>query len=301
MKKVIVLMSTYNGEKYIKTQLDSILAQKGVEVQLVVRDDGSTDNTLKILQQYAQNGQLRYYTGPNLKSAKSFMDLLIHASKADFYAFSDQDDYWLPDKLLRGVKELEQISDQSMPSLYYSKPLLVDEDLRPLKKQMHMQSKYTFPQALFEISIAGCTLVFNNALLNLARRYIPTYVGMHDAWLGLLCLAVNGKLVYDSVPSIYYRQHVNNVCGTGYSLKRRWIKRFRHLFKPETRLSDMLRDLMKGFGDMMPAGNGSLCLKVINYQNGWRYKWDLLRDKSIRSDNKRKNLVHFFKILIGTY
>ncbi|MBQ4399872.1 MAG: glycosyltransferase, partial [Alphaproteobacteria bacterium] len=107
MDNVLVLMSTYNGEKYLKTQLDSILAQQGVNVQILVRDDGSSDGTLPILQAYAAQGKLTYYTGPNLKPAKSFMDLIYNAPQADFYAFADQDDYWLPEKLICAVNKLK--------------------------------------------------------------------------------------------------------------------------------------------------------------------------------------------------
>ena len=83
---VCVLMSTYNGEKYLEEQIDSILAQKGCKVQLLVRDDGSSDGTIGILQKYHEEGYLEYYTGENLKPAKSFMDLLYNAPKAEYYA-----------------------------------------------------------------------------------------------------------------------------------------------------------------------------------------------------------------------
>ena len=93
--KVAVLMSSYNGEKYIRPQIDSILAQEGnFELSLFVRDDGSTDKTQAILQEYAQKRKLTWYTGNNLGPARSFMDLLKKCKGFNYYAFADQDDYW---------------------------------------------------------------------------------------------------------------------------------------------------------------------------------------------------------------
>ena len=108
MKKVCVLMSTYNGEKYLKEQIDSILKQKGVKVNLLVRDDGSTDNTLSLLEEYKKKGLLDYCCGSNMKPARSFMELLSIAPDSDYYAFSDQDDYWEHDKLFNAVKNTEK-------------------------------------------------------------------------------------------------------------------------------------------------------------------------------------------------
>ena len=97
-------MSTYNGQKYIRQQIDSILQQTNVEVNLLVRDDGSKDDTIKILDEYKQEGKLTYYTGPNLGPQLSFLNLLNNCPKADYYAFADQDDYWEKDKLSTAVK-----------------------------------------------------------------------------------------------------------------------------------------------------------------------------------------------------
>ena len=98
MEKVIVLMSTYNGEKYIKQQVDSILNQENVSVELVVRDDGSNDNTISILKEYEKAGKLIWYTGDNKGAAYSFFDLMEYAkNRYDdycYFALSDQDDIW---------------------------------------------------------------------------------------------------------------------------------------------------------------------------------------------------------------
>ena len=109
MKKIIVLMSTYNGEKYLQVQLDSILSQENVDLELLVRDDGSTDSTKTILERYQSEGKLTWYSGKNKKPAYSFFDLLGKCKDADYYAFADQDDFWHEDKLINAIKRLEKI------------------------------------------------------------------------------------------------------------------------------------------------------------------------------------------------
>ena len=133
--RVAVLMSTYNGENYMKEQIESILNQRGnFELDLWVRDDGSTDATKKILMQYEIEKKLHWYEGRNLKPALSFMDLIKHCENYDYYAFADQDDYWMPDKLLTGIM---QIKDIKTPSLYCSNAELVDDNLKSLGRDVY--------------------------------------------------------------------------------------------------------------------------------------------------------------------
>ena len=114
MERVIVLMSTYNGEKYLRNQIESLLRQVDVEIEILVRDDGSKDGTLGILEEYKNSreysGKLSYYVGPNVGPAKSFLDLIKHAPEAEYYALCDQDDTWLPDKLKIAVEAIVKAS-----------------------------------------------------------------------------------------------------------------------------------------------------------------------------------------------
>ena len=109
-------MSTYNGEKYIKTQLDSILAQDYEEIDLLIRDDGSTDSTREILSAYAKKySSITWYSGKNIGVQKSFFDLILKANlERDYYAFADQDDKWLPGKISRAVSILKEKSVRTM-------------------------------------------------------------------------------------------------------------------------------------------------------------------------------------------
>lgn len=128
MKTVMVLLSTYNGEKYLKEQIDSVLSQKNVNVNILVRDDGSYDETKTILQKYQDEGKLKWYTGNNLKATYSFLDLLHNTPKADYYAFCDQDDVWNENKLIMAINKLENLPKYK-PALYTGRLNITDSEL----------------------------------------------------------------------------------------------------------------------------------------------------------------------------
>ena len=296
MKTVCVLMSTYNGEKYLRVQIESILANKNVKVQLLVRDDGSTDETLSILREYAEQKKLIYYTGPNLKPAYSFLDLIQHATRADYYAFSDQDDYWFPGKLYRAVTQLEKFTQT--PSLYHARPQIVDEQLRPLSGRMARYICTSFAQSVVGIFAVGCTMVFNNKLCDLLKLYTPSYLLMHDSWAFQVCVAVGGNVIYDSEPSIYYRQHANNVLGAKANFKKRWQRRVANFTRS---YSGLIEEIMNGYKEYLPSENLSICQRVLDYKKGWQYKWRLLTDISIRTGNKHMDRLYILKVLLGLF
>lgn len=211
--KVAVLMSTYNGAKYIREQIDSILAQKGnFEQDLWVRDDGSTDGTKDILKDYEDKNQLCWYSGENLGPAKSFLDLVHQCIGYDFYAFADQDDYWMPDKLNAAI---ESIGDNTGLQLYFANAKLVDSELNSLGRDVYKVSPcLDFETLCCAGGILGCTIVFNSALAKVVQsNELPKQLVMHDFYLSVLCSALGGSISCDLQPFIKYRQHGNNVIG----------------------------------------------------------------------------------------
>ena len=129
-KEICVLLSTYNGEKYLREQLDSLVCQENVELKILIRDDGSKDSTLQILKEYSKkDARITYFVGNNVGPAQSFFDLIIKSPDADYYAFCDQDDVWDKDKLEIAVGFLEK-EDNSKPNMYYSNLRIVDQNLR---------------------------------------------------------------------------------------------------------------------------------------------------------------------------
>lgn len=301
MEKVLVLMSTYNGEKYLNTQIESILLQKGVQVDLLIRDDGSTDSTIKILQEYQSKGKLSYYIGSNLKPSKSFMDLVCNAPQADYYAFSDQDDYWFPNKLSCAIKKIQESSNMDVPCLYYCKPIWTDQNLIPFVKQPNFIQIKTFPESIVFNNVAGCTMVFNGKLQELIKQYTPKSSIMHDNWIFKLCLAIGGQVVFDNNSFIYYRQHIQNVCGGNGSLKKRWKKRFYNLFNKNKNYLNVFKELVDNYSSIMPYSNLMLCRKILDYRKGLKYKFKLLKDFSIYTNNIKENIIFVLKIFLETF
>lgn len=224
--KAVVLMSTYNGEKYIREQIDSLLAQKGdFSLDIWVRDDGSSDATCQILQEYAAHGKLQWYTGDNLRSARSFFDLIGHCTGYDYYAFSDQDDYWYPDKLKEAILSLEA---QTCPAIYCANARLVDCRGEDLGRQVYNRAPHCdFYSVVCGGNILGCTMVFNNQLAELIQKNpMPEQMIMHDSIMLSICTLHDGVILFDEKPCMDYRQHGGNVVGAQWTkwdaLKDRW-------------------------------------------------------------------------------
>ena len=153
-------MSTYNGEKFLREQLNSLVTQKLKPDQIFIRDDGSTDATMDIIKYYADSYKfIKYYHGENLGAAKSFMELINKAEEADYYALCDQDDVWFEDKLQVAVNTLEAIRPNDIPLLYCSRFTLTDEKLNPLDSEISKLYGYTdYAHALSRLADAMARL-----------------------------------------------------------------------------------------------------------------------------------------------
>lgn len=294
-----ILLSTYNGEKYIREQIESLINQINVEVRILVRDDGSTDNTLNILEEYKNIGVLTYYTGDNLKPAKSFMDLIYNAPKADYYAFCDQDDYWLPEKLFKAIDKIR--GENNKPSLYFSKAQLVDEKLNIIIHKNYPIGVYTFGQALIKNNATGCTMVFNRSLLKSVRMYNPDFLTMHDYWVYLVCLALKGNVFYDPNSYILYRQHSSNVVGGKKSLINEYAHKLNMLVNREKHRSSLANELKKGYYGVIDDKYKILIDKIVNYHQSFGNKIKLIVDNDINSPKILDNLLLNIAILFGAF
>ena len=262
--KVTILLSSYNGEKFIREQIDSILEQNNVDVKLIVRDDGSKDSTPKILEDYKKRGKLDYYIGKNIGWKKSFMHLALNAPDCDYYAFSDQDDHWLPDKLFAAVKSLETLP--SGPNLYMSNTYYWKENIKVLtnKKAPNVYKD----QCLIWCFGPGCTMVFNRELMELVKKYpmdnsqIP-----HDQWF-LDTAYLLGHVYYDMNSYIWYRQHDSNQFGAtikARELYRSRLKRFKNVRKYRT-VENRSKELLKCYGDLLEEQKRTACEQLAYYR-----------------------------------
>lgn len=215
MPTVTVLLSTYNGIRYLAPLMESVLGQRDVDCHVVVRDDGSSDATRELLNSYAgQDGRIRVVAGANQGVVASFFTLMRLAPVDTRYvAFCDQDDVWEPSKLSRAVAMLGAGSD-SEPAMYCSRLKIVDDDLRFLAYSDRLRRPPTFGNALVQNIATGCSVVVNRAALDMLTAHPPDtdHVIMHDWWVYLLTSAL-GRVVVDDQAHILYRQHSGNVVG----------------------------------------------------------------------------------------
>ena len=258
MKTVRVYLSTYNGEKYLRTQLDSILNQKNINVDLLIRDDGSRDNTVAIIKEYCKsNNNIELIVGQNEGSWDSFLDLIFgdkNYRKYDYFALADQDDRWHDDKLICAVEQLQTKQDQ--PALYYSRKILVDGDLQPLPISDEYTELNGLGTSLLETRAFGCTMVFNYNFMNCLRRYRPFVHGYHhDSWIYRLATAI-GCIIYDKDCHIDYRLHGNNQSGAPTS-RELWMDRLRVLYKKkdDNRRTIAARQIYDNYNDLMSTYN----------------------------------------------
>ena len=224
---VQILLSTYNGEKYLGAQLDSILDQTEKNWQLLIRDDGSTDGTIDILRDYISRipEKLVLITeGQGGNSSSSFMSLLSHAD-APYIMFCDQDDVWSNDKVESGLKELKLLEHKNAVALYFTDMQVVDAELEELHPSFFEQQKLDPSwsqdpyQAFVQSCAAGCSMIFTKAL---AEQVKPIEVALfqHDHWM-LMNASYLGIVGYGTERTVQYRQHGSNVLGahsveTGY-------------------------------------------------------------------------------------
>lgn len=296
MKKVLVLLSTYNGEKYLKEQIDSVLAQKNTDVSILVRDDGSTDKTLEILEKYKKDGKLEWYTGKNLKPAKSFLNLVRCAETTyDYYAFCDQDDFWYSDKISEAIDEMEK-EPTMLPKLCYCNIELVDKNRRHLDDRKISNRCNFFDEMLLTYCVPGCTMVFNRNLLDIVKKHMPTKITMHDCWIYFVCVAVGGRIYSTESIGIQYRQHGGNVIGTNHISVKNKFKMI--LGKRKSPRQQMVAEILEQFTEDLKNGKNLESLKIFSkYSNSFISKLKILKIKNKvapkRSFIKAKLMVVF--------
>lgn len=297
--KVCVMMSTYNGEKYLREQIDSIFSQESVEVDLFVRDDGSKDRTfLKLEELKTRYPNMEITKAENIGYAKSFFFLLANVpDDYEYYAFSDQDDVWKPNKLISAVRALNQ---QEGAALYSCNLELVNQDLKSLgvmdppgeedfQKGRYLIDRYSY----------GCTMVFNSPLRNIAINHIPNIGVSHDNWLGLIAVLC-GRFIFDKNANILYRQHGENVTGGKSGIVESWKRRIKNInrIKDESK-SALAAELLNHFENRFDDETKDLLYMVAYYKSSFKGKMSFFFDKRTIRRSKEKNVLFRIMILIG--
>lgn len=263
-KKVIVLLSTYNAQKYLEEQLDSLRLQTHKNIEIIIRDDGSKDETVVLIQKYQNqypNMNLQYYAGENLGAIGSFFDLMkyIKEKEFSFCAFCDQDDYWLPEKIERALEVIDKVSCQdngTNPNLYCSAVELVDEQLQHIPTNIKKEIRPAFSNALVENVVTGCTVVMDKKMYEVMLNYMPSYCIMHDWWMYLVGTCF-GRVIYDENAYIKYRQHGNNVMGMEQEYSKEMKSRMQKFKSRQNNISLQAKELLR----LIETKEDSLCYK----------------------------------------
>lgn len=301
------MMSTYNGERFLRTQLDSILNQTGVDIHLLVRDDGSTDGSLDILREYSrEDGRITVLEEDNRGAIRSFYRLMDYAARqySDFsyFAFSDQDDYWYPDKLSRAIS---MNSNHSVNYFYHSCYEVVDAELNEQFKSSASNTKGTLGEALISNYAIGCSEVFTYKVLEQSasicdysledKKYYP----YHDLWVYLVALATKADVVFDDYCGLKYRQHGHNVIGTGRSKMETRKAQFRNLMTARNLKSGFARILL----DLLHVDEDvrEELVKVATYRSSLRGRISLASDKNFRTESREKNIAFILSVLGGSF
>lgn len=234
--KVIILMSSYNGEAVIRKQLQSIYKQTMIDkIDILVRDDGSKDRTCSILQEYKENyDNFNFIEGNNIGLNESFFQLLKCAGEYRYYAFADQDDEWFEDKIEEGFRQLEQ-QEASIPLLYGSCSLMVDGTGKELGITQRKRKNIQLANTAFQNILPGHSQIFNHELKKILDKTVNLHsIYVYDSWV-TLCASCFGKILFNNNYYTYYYQHEGNAYGYGSGIVN-WIKvRWHRLSKGETK------------------------------------------------------------------
>jgi len=264
---VAILLSTYNSQKYLCEQIDSILKQSYKDWQLHIRDDGSTDNTLSIIDDYCSkftNIQRLASSEKNMGVKNSFFELLKNVN-SQYYMFCDHDDVWFPDKIERSYKKMkeEEDKDGDIAIVVCSDLVVVDDKLQVIHDSMWKYSKFlpeTLKSSFKYLSVCnfvtGCTMMINKKAKELSLPLSP-HATLHDNWIALKVLYSNGVIspIYDA--TMLYRQHGRNVCGAAE------FKKHSYFFDKIKKLSTVIDDNVRAYKMAKSVGKISVFSYIV--------------------------------------
>lgn len=305
MKKITILLSTYNGEKYLSPLLDSLLQQKTMggelDIEIFVRDDGSKDKTTEILKEYANKHLLILgEVGQNVGFAESFSWLIKNAPKSDFYALCDQDDIWLPEKLEKAVKRLEK-EDASIPLQYSTNLIVVNDELKEITRDTHIHmsknSPTQFEENILQNNTYGCTIVINETLRALYEQIPSGTIMFHDYILTILATGL-GKCIFEENPQILYRQHANNTVGFYKGSFRNIIRSIKFVFKNDLKNSKAqnVKICKNYFYSLFSPEKQNFIDLIVNYKEDKTSKKQLIQ--FIKRNIKNKFIKNYSLFLI---
>lgn len=296
--KVAILLSTFNGIKFLKQQLDSLYEQTYPNIKILVRDDGSTDGTQQFLKAEQLKGALELLESQkNLGATQSFFELIRQAAltDADYIAFCDQDDIWLPDKIDCAVSALSVVADR--PGLFCSRLEIVDEQLNSLGLTPKPR-KIGFGNALVENIAVGCSIVLNRKALEIICKHLPDNVYIHDWWCYLV-ISCFGEVIFENTPHLKYRQHANNSIGVA----RNWLavlkRKLARIKSGRLWISEQALIFLTLFEDKIPLCHRPVLYQIIKAKSSYWSRVQLALSKKIWRQKQVDNLILRLVIIIN--
>lgn len=274
MNSVLIMLSTYNGQKYIREQLDSLYNQKDVDIHILVRDDGSKDDTVKILNEYREKqGKMTIRVDENIGAAMSFHTLMSYAYSEypnfDYYAFSDQDDVWYEDKLFSAIQQLFD----NKGDLYYCKAIVTDSHLNKIR-DLWYEHDLSLQYLMFRQPALGCTQVMTNQYFmfctKLFKKYIqkkPPLIELHDVWTMWISQMIGAKVIVDNSIHMLYRQHGNNVTSHN---KENTIQKIQRVSKRARKHASNTSTNLKIIGDLLQKRLTPNAIEVLSKMNNYK-------------------------------
>lgn len=291
---VQVLMSTYNGEKYLKEQLDSLLNQSYKDIKILVRDDGSKDRTVEILDEYSKKypEKIKCVYGDNIGVIASFLELInLSDDNYKYFAFCDQDDIWLKEKVEKAVEKMKD----DIPFMYFSNKILVDEKLNVLKKENYTP-EISLENSIIENLATGCTVVINKKLIDAVKnkKINKEKILMHD-WVLFIIANMIGEIYFDSNAYIYYRQHSNNVVGIETNKIKKIKKRMKNLKnRKKDALKNQVLEILKIAEEKIEKEKYIKIFEIVKANNILQ-RYRMLMKNNIKRQNRQDDII--FKIL----
>lgn len=301
-KRIQILLSTYNGEEYLHEQLDSYLTLDGFEhCSVLIRDDGSTDSTREILQEYQKKFRFEVYFGKNIGVTNSYQWLLEHSNKdCDYFALSDQDDVWLSNKLKLACSFLDKEQEQ-LPLLFSSLSCITDEKLNPIGHSINPKKGVSFYNVMLQNPFPGHTQVLNRTLCKLLAENSIAEAHVVDWWISLIASGI-GKLLFCPETTVLHRQHINNTVGYGTNIFSSIKKKLQYLFDGKGHeITKQLYSFYHQYSHQLPLEYRDELEKYIagsgSFKNGIKY---IVNHKTFRQKNS-ENILFSLLYLSGAY
>ena len=299
--RVQILLSTYNGEKYLEEQLDSILNQKGdFSLKILVRDDGSKDGTLEILEKYSKKIEMQIIRGENIGVNKSLKELFMNCdTDCDYFSISDQDDVWLETKIQTAIESLSK--NKSKLKMFASRSLVTDINMNVIGKTQDPEDRVSYYNAMVQNVCPGHTQVFNkDVLLKLKQNYSEN-IFVIDWWIYLMVSSM-GEITFDRRCFVKHRQHGLNSAGYELNFWKKLKKRISFLNKyKKSPVSEQLKSFFEIYKDQMKKEYRIETENFFNSQRNVLVRIKYILFSKVFRYGRFENLIFKLLYVLGKY